>query len=48
MQVAEEIGTEVKSQKDFLEELVRHFLDNLYYSIRTYSHIWISWRKEYT
>jgi hypothetical protein len=39
VQVAEEIGTEVKSQKDFLEELVHHFLDNLYYSIHKKIHV---------
>ncbi|TKY56303.1 Bet protein [Spatholobus suberectus] len=30
--VAEEIGTEVKYQKDFLEQLVHNFLDNLCFS----------------
>lgn len=30
LQVAQEIGTEVKYQKDFLEQLVHYTLDNLY------------------
>ena len=36
-QVAEEIGTEMKYQKDFLEQLVRNFLDDLLFRFCLFS-----------